>query len=291
MGTPIAAHLVKAGHDLTVFDRSSHAVERAVAGGASAATSAAEAVAGTACAFLSLPGPDDVEEAVTGRGGVLDANPRPERIVDLSTNSPRMVRQLHERCAAVGVVFLDAPVSGGRIKAETGELSVLVGALDEDFTAVEPLLRCFAREIFHVGPCGTGTVAKLVNNQIFLAAGVLVQEAYVLGAAAGLDPTTLHQIIRASSAGPYTALAPLLLGRSFDDVIFRLDIATKDLSLAMEAAGEYGVEAPTTAGALSVYRDALEAGLGAEVFHATLKRLEGAAGIELPPLNKRKAPS
>ena len=124
--------------------------------------------------------------------------------------------------------------------------------------------------MFHVGPAGAGTVAKLVNNQLFLAAAVLVQEAYVLGAAAGLDPAALHRIIRASSGGPYAALAPLLLGRDFDDVIFRLDIATKDLTLAVEAAGVHGVDAPVSAAALDVYRDALDEGLGGQAFHATL---------------------
>jgi 3-hydroxyisobutyrate dehydrogenase-like beta-hydroxyacid dehydrogenase len=291
MGAPVAAHLVNAGHDLRVFDLFPAAVEPVVAAGATAAASAAEAAVGAACVFLSLPAPGDVEAAVSGPGGVLDAEPRPERIVDLSTNSPAMVARLQQRCAEVGVGFVDAPVSGGRAKAQSGELSVLVGAGDDDFAAVEPLLECFAGEVFHVGPPGMGTVAKLVNNQLFLAAGELVQEAYVLGAAAGLEPSVLHRIIKASSAGPYAALAPLLLGRRFDDVIFRLDIAAKDLTLAVEAAGDYGVEVPATAAALSVYRDALEAGMGNEVFHATLKHLERAAGIELPPLTRTPRPS
>src|SRR4051794_40546153 len=120
----------------------------------------------------------------------------------------------------------------------------MAGGTDADLAAVEPLLQCFSAQVFHVGPPGAGTVAKLVNNQLFLAASVLVQEAYVLGAAAGLDPSELHRIIRASSGGPYAALAPLLLGRDFEDVIFRLDIATKDLALAVEAADANGVSAP-----------------------------------------------
>ena len=96
---------------------------------------------------------------------------------------------MHERCAAAGVGFVDAPVSGGKVKAESGELAVMLGGTDADVAAVEPLLEPFARQVFHVGPPGAGTVAKLVNNQLFLAASVLVQEAYVLGAAAGLEPS------------------------------------------------------------------------------------------------------
>ncbi len=282
MGAPIAGHLVAAGHDVRVYDRSPEAMARVA--GASPAGSAAAAAAGAACVFLSLPGPPEVSEAVEG---VLVADPLPTRIVDLSTNSPDVVRRLHERCAAAGVRFVDAPVSGGRIKAESGELAVLVGGDDVDVAAVEPLLQPFAAQVFHVGPPGTGTVAKLVNNQLFLAAAVLVQEAYVLGAAAGLEPSKLHRIMRASSAAPYATLAPLLLGRDFDDVIFRLDIATKDLTLAVETATTQGVTVPVSEAALDVYRAALEAGLGSKAFHATLTEIERRAGIELPALKRR----
>jgi 3-hydroxyisobutyrate dehydrogenase len=282
MGAPMARHLVAAGHDVRVYDRSPDAVASVT--GATPAASAADAAAGAACVFLSLPGPSDVEQAV---GDVLDADPLPAYVVDLSTNSPGVVRSLHERCAAAGVRFVDAPVSGGRIKADSGELAVLVGGSNEDVAAIEPLLEPFAGQVFHVGPPGAGTVAKLVNNQLFLAAAVLVQEAYVLGAAAGLEPSDLHAIIRASSAGPYAALAPLLLGRDVDDVVFRLDIATKDLTLAMETAAAHGVPTPVSQAALDVYRAAVDAGFGAKAFHATLAEIERAAGIELPALKRR----
>lgn len=286
MGSPIAAHLVAAGHDLWVFDRSPDAMAALVAAGATAASSAADAAAGAAVVFLSLPGPDDVEAAVIGAGGVLAADPRPTRVVDLSTSSPAVVRRLHERCAADGVTFVDAPVSGGRVKAESGGLSVMVGADEADVAELRPVLDLFAAEVFHVGPCGAGTVAKLVNNQLFLAAAVLVQEAYVTGAAAGLDPAALHPILKASSSAPYVALAPLLLGRNFDDVIFRADIAAKDLTLAVDAAQELGVDAPVTTAALAAYRDAIRDGQGARAFHVTLQSIEQTAGLELPPLTR-----
>jgi 3-hydroxyisobutyrate dehydrogenase-like beta-hydroxyacid dehydrogenase len=283
MGAPIAGHLVAAGHDVHVFDRVA-AAARAVEG-ATVAADAASAAAGADCVFLSLPGPDDVAGAV---GELLCADPLPPTIVDLSTNSPAVVADLHARCAAAGAAFVDAPVSGGRIKAVSGELSVLVGGDEAAAVAVRPLLDCFAAQVFHVGPSGAGTVAKLVNNQLFLAAAVLVQEAYLLGAAAGLDPSTVHGILRASSAGPYAALAPLLLGRQFDDVLFRLDIAAKDLGLAVETARAHGVDVPASAAALEVYRAALAAGLGDKAFHATLLQLEAAAGRALPPLRRPK---
>jgi 3-hydroxyisobutyrate dehydrogenase-like beta-hydroxyacid dehydrogenase len=289
MGAPMARHLVAAGHGVRVFDRRADAM--ADVAGATPTTSATAAAAGADCVFLSLPGPDDVETAVVGAEGVLAADPAPAFVVDLSTSSPQLARRLHERCAAVGIGFVDAPVSGGKVKADSGELSVMAGGDDDALAAVEPLLQAFSAQVFHVGPAGAGTIAKLVNNQLFLAAGVLVQEAYVLGAAAGLEPAAVHRIVRASSGGPYAALAPLLLGRAFDDVIFRLDIATKDLALAVETAAEHGVEVPTTAAALDVYRAALDEGLGAKAFHATLEHVERTAGITLPVLTREPRPS
>lgn len=286
MGAPMAMHLVRAGHDVVVFDHVADAARRVAEAGATVATSAAEAAAGAACVFLSLPGPDDVAAAVTGADGILAADPLPAHVVDLSTNSPDVVRRLHGLCAAVGIGFVDAPVSGGRMKADTGELSVLVGGSDGHVAAVTPLLESFAGQVFHVGPSGAGTVAKLVNNQLFLAASVLVQEAFVLGAAAGLEPSVLQPILKASSAGPYALLAPLLLGRAFDDVIFRLDIATKDLTLAVQAAHDHGVAVPATEAALGVYRAAADAGLGTKAFHATLQALEQTAGLELSALTR-----
>ena len=284
MGAPMARHLVVAGHGVRVFDRSAEAM--AAVAGAMSTSSAAAAAAGTECVFLSLPSPDDVETAIVGSEGVLAADPAPAFVVDLSTSSPQLARRLHERCATVGIGFVDAPVSGGRVKADSGELTVMAGGDDDALAAIEPLLEAFAAQVFHVGPAGAGTIAKLVNNQLFLAAGVLVQEAYVLGAAAGLDPATVHGIVRASSAGPYAVLAPLLLGRAFDDVIFRLDIATKDLALAVETAAEHGVDVPLSAAALAVYHAALDEGLGSKAFHATLEHIERAAGITLPALTR-----
>ncbi|MET0326490.1 MAG: NAD(P)-dependent oxidoreductase, partial [Ilumatobacteraceae bacterium] len=237
------------------------------------------------------PGPAEVEAAVLGAGGILAAVPRPTRVVDLSTSSPAVVHRLHQRCAADGIAFVDAPVSGGRAKAETGELSVMVGADEADVDALRPLLELVAAQVFHVGPWGAGTVAKLVNDQLFLAAAVLVQEAYVTGAAAGLDPAVLHPILEASSSAPYVALAPLLLGRDFDDVTFRLDIAAKDLTLAVDAAQELGVDAPVTTAALSAYREAVRDGEGARAFHVTLRSIEETAGLELPPLTRTPGPS
>jgi 3-hydroxyisobutyrate dehydrogenase-like beta-hydroxyacid dehydrogenase len=288
MGAPIARRLVGAGHEVHVVDPVPVAVAALADHGAIAAADAVAAASGSDVVFLSLPGPDEVRAVVIGDAGILRAESRPRYVVDLSTNSPDVVAQLATACSDAGVTFVDAPVSGGVAKAEAGELSVMVGATDGDHAELEPLLTAFASVVFLVGPTGAGTIAKLVNNQLFLGAAVVVQEAYLLAAAHGLEPTDLHPIIKASSAGPYAALAPLLLGRRFDDVVFRLDIAAKDLSLAVEAADAVGVATPVTAAAAAVYADAVGDGFGRLVFHATLKELEQRSGREVPALVRRR---
>ena len=291
MGAPIARRLLGAGHTVRVADRSPDAADVLVDDGAERCDHPEEVAAGAHTVFCSLPGPDEVRTCVVGDHGVLATDPLPRFVVDLSTNEPATVRDLATRCDAAGVTFVDAPVSGGAAKAVTGELSVMLGARADAVPELDPLLRSFATEVFHVGDVGTGTVAKLVNNQLFLAGEVLVQEAYLLAAAHGLDPADLHEVVRASSGGTYAALAPLLLSRRFDDVIFRLDIAAKDLRLARDAARDAGVDVPTTEGALTVFEAAVAAGHGGSVFHATLLELEQRAGIAVPPLVRRRRAS
>ena len=286
MGHPMAANVVAAGHAVRVHDVVPGATDRLVRLGALDTPSPAAAASGADVVLLSLPGPAEVRTAVLGTDGVLTADPLPRMVVDLSTNSPGTVAELAEQCTRRGVTFVDAPVSGGVARAETGTVAVLVGGDPESFEAIHPILTAIGREILHVGPCGAGTVAKIVNNQLFLAGAVAVQEAYVLGAALGMSPTDLHQVVAASSAAPYAKLAPLLLGRAFDDVIFRLDIAAKDLHLAVASADEAGVDVPLTRAAADVYAAAVDHGDARLVFHATLRELERRADIELPPLRR-----
>jgi len=287
MGGPMAARLLGAGHDVRVHDAVAAATAPLVAAGATAWPSAAGAAAGARVAMLSLPGPAEVEAVVTGPDGVLAADPLPRVVVDLSTNAVPMVRRLRERCGAVGVVFIDAPVSGGVAKARDGTLTVMVGAEPDELDDVREVLGAIGSDLFHVGPSGSGAIAKLVNNQLFLAAAVLVQETYLVAGALGMEPSAVHRIVGASSAAPYVKLAPLLLSRRFDDVVFRLDIAAKDVRLALASAEVEGVDVPLTRAASEVYDTAVAAGDGALAFTATLRELERRAGIELPPLRRQ----
>jgi 2-hydroxy-3-oxopropionate reductase len=289
MGAPMAARLLAAGFDVRVHDAAACATAALVEAGATAWPSPAQAAAGAPLVMLSLPGPHEVEAVVVGPDGVLTATPVPRYVVDLSTNAVPTVRALRARCAADVVTFIDAPVSGGVEKARDGALSIMVGAEPEELEDVREALNAIGSEIIHVGPPGAGAIAKLVNNQLFLGASVLVQEAFVLAGALGLAPADVDRILAASSARPYARLAPLLLGRRFDDVVFRLDIAAKDVRLALSAADGARVDVPLTRAASSVYDTAVIAGDGELAFTATLRELERRSGMELSALRRPRS--
>jgi 3-hydroxyisobutyrate dehydrogenase-like beta-hydroxyacid dehydrogenase len=282
MGRPIARRLIDAGHELVVFDLSASASTALAEDGARVVDSPAQVAEACRVVFTSLPGPSEVEEAVTGPQGILARAHDGDIHVDLSTNSYEAVRRLQELEVRVGVQLIDAPVSGGVAGLERGTLAVMASGDRAAFERIEPLLHCFSKKVFHLGDVGTGTLTKLVNNLIFLCGGVLVQEGLVLAEKAGLDSRQLLRVLKESSANSYTGLAGLFLGRDFENVIFKLGIAEKDVALALESARELGVPMPLTEAGHAVYQRSREAGLGDEVFYATLKTLERAAGIELP---------
>jgi 3-hydroxyisobutyrate dehydrogenase-like beta-hydroxyacid dehydrogenase len=286
MGSPIARRLIKAGHPLVVFD-----VEQAEAGsweglGARFAASAADVAAGAGIVFLSLPGPREVEAVVLGPSGLMEGAQAGDVIVDLSTNAFATVTALALEAARSGVAFVDAPVSGGVAGAVKGTLAVMAGGEASAVERVTPLMSAFAANVFPLGASGMGSIAKLVNNQIFLTASAAVQEGFVLAAKAGLDSARMLEILKASSAAGYVGLAPLFLRRGFDNVTFKLALAAKDLDVALQSARALGVPMPASQGAATTYHDAIAKGLGEQVFFATLRVLEEDARTEVAQLAK-----
>ena len=150
----------------------------------------------------------------------------------------------------------------------------MLGGSNEAVAVVSPFLKSFCENIFHVGQVGAGAIAKLVNNQIFLTGAIAVQEGLVLAKKAGIDESTLLKILNSSSAKVYAGLAPLFLNREFEKVVFRLDIASKDMDVALDSAKELGFEMPTTQAASQTYRRAISQGLGEKVFYATLSTID-----------------
>ncbi len=286
IGSPMAMRIIDAGHRLQVFDLNVEATRAHQDKGASRAASLQALAATCSIILLSLPGPKQIEQVMLGADGVLAHAARGTTIVDLSTNAIALNRRIAAEAASRGMHYLDAPVSGGRVGAIAGKLAVMVGGDRAAFDAVRDLIACFGENIFYLGEAGAGTLTKLINNQIFLAASVLVQEGFVMGAKAGMDPATVLDVLKVSSAGSVVGRAGLFLSRKFESDIFALSIASKDIDVALASAQDLGVEMPMTTAAAAVYHRALAEGLGAQDFYATVKVLEATAGVSVPALHK-----
>lgn len=284
MGAPMVRRLLEAGHEVCVCDLRAEATSPLADAGAHVLASPREVAARCRVVMSSLPGPPQIEAAVRGADGLLAGASAGDVHVDLSTSSWDMVQRIAALEAEAGVHYVDAPVSGGTMGAAQGTLTVMASGDAAAIERAEPLLRAFSRNVFRLGTSGTGTVVKLINNAIFLCAGLLAQEGFVLGARAGLEPRRLLEILKVSSGGMYAGLAETTLARDFERAFFSLSLAEKDVALALESARALAVPMPVTSAAHQTYVQALAQGLGAQVFFATLQSVERGAGVEVPKL-------
>jgi 3-hydroxyisobutyrate dehydrogenase len=270
MGKPMAANLIKAGHQLSVFDLSQAAVDEMAELGAEPAGTSAAAVAGADVAITMVPSSPNVEAAVLGPGGVLDGL-RPGRVlIEMSTIDPLVTRRVAAAAAERGVKMLDAPVSGSLPKAIDGTLTIMVGGPKEAFDACLPILQRMGENIFHVGEVGMGETVKLCNNLIAAISQVAVSEAFALGVAAGVDPKVLHQVVSKSSGDCWVLRTrpphPGLVENAPVDQNwapgFMADLMLKDVGLALSLA--HGVGATSILGALTqqLYAATSKAGHG-----------------------------
>ena len=203
MGLPMAVNLVKKGFTVTAFDLNPAAVQAAAGAGMTAAASAAEAVAGADLVITMLPSSPHVESAFTGDGGVLMAARKGTLCVDMSTIDPAVTRRLAAAAAERGLRFVDAPVSGGVPRATDGTLAIMVGGAPADFEAARPALAAMGANVIHVGPVGSGEVAKLCNNLIAGVAAVAVSEAFRIAEGFGVDPKVITEVIAKSSGNTW----------------------------------------------------------------------------------------
>ncbi|HTX07825.1 MAG TPA: NAD(P)-dependent oxidoreductase [Solirubrobacteraceae bacterium] len=263
MGGPMCRNIVRAGFDVLAYDLSSDAVRACTAAGAGAAGSIAELAGAADVIFSSLPMPSDVEAAALGAGGVA-AHARPgTAYFDLSTNSPAAARRIAAELERGGIAMFDAPVSGGPAGAEAGTLALMVGGDEALFDEHRTLLETIGSNVIYVGPIGSGLVVKLINNLLGLVSVAAACEGLMLGAQAGVDVRVLDSVIRCSSgdSGAYRALADRALSGDYA-AAFALDLAYKDVHLALELADELGVPAPLGASTHNLMRMARGMGLG-----------------------------
>jgi len=201
MGNPMAANLVKAGHQLTVHDLRRESATNLLEMGATWADTPKGVVPGNEVVFTSLPVPRDVEAVVLGENGVMETAGPGSVYMDLSTNSPTAIRRIHDTCAERGVTVLDAPVSGGTYGAAAGTLAVMVGGDKAIYDRMKPTLDAIGTHVVYCGPIGNGMVCKICNNLLSMGIGVLMAESLTMGVKAGVDLGVLADVIANSSGG------------------------------------------------------------------------------------------
>jgi len=241
MGGSMALNAQKGGHTLVVHDMRKEAGTPHVDAGARWADTVAEVGRSAEVVLTSLPGPKEVEAVAEG---LIEAMPAGSAWFDLSTNSPTVVRRLHERFAKKGIAVLDAPVSGGPSGAKSGKLALWVGGERDVFDRFRPVLDAIGDQVLYIGSIGAGSVAKLVHNCAGYAMQLALVEVFTMGVKAGVEPLALWAAIRQGALGrkrSFDRIGDQFLQGKFDPPNFALALAHKDVTLATELGREVGV--------------------------------------------------
>jgi 3-hydroxyisobutyrate dehydrogenase len=281
MGRPMAANLIKKGFTVTAYDASAEALAAIVTLGAAKAGSSADAARVSDVVITILPSSANVVAAYLGEGGVLEGAAAGRLCVDMSTIDPATSRLVAATASQRGLRFIDAPVSGGVPRAEDGTLAIMVGGDGTDVDEARPVLAAMGATIIHVGPVGSGEVAKLCNNLIAGVAAVAVSEAFRIAEGFGVDPKVLTDAISKSSGNTFVmehmhpvpglvAAAPA--NRDYAPG-FTTDLMAKDLGLAVNAARELRVPVVVAPAAQQVLRLASSHGYGRKDFSSVYEFL------------------
>ncbi|MBV9249589.1 MAG: NAD(P)-dependent oxidoreductase [Acetobacteraceae bacterium] len=283
MGGPMCRNIIRnTNHQVVVFDLNPDAVKTCTDLGASAGSSVADVSAGCDVVITSLPIPRIVEEVALGPGGIAECAERGTVFIDLSTNSPATARRLAEGMKAKGLPMLEAPVSGGTARAKDGTIVIMVGGDQATFESQLPLLKSFSGEVIHVGEIGFGSTAKLINNMLAFCNSAAAAEALMIGKRSGIDLHKLDQVIRNASgfSTGYANMAGKAMKGEFA-ATFALDLAHKDLRLALEMADELGVPGLIAPQVMNLMRMARGMGLGSSDSCSIIKVYEAALGTEV----------
>lgn len=265
MGAPMARHLAQAGHEVSVYNRTAAtALEWVAAHGGQAFPSPAEVAAASDIVFLCVGNDDDVRQVMLGDGGVLDGAHESLIVVDHTTTSAGLAVDMALSCAAHGVTFVDAPVSGGQAGAENGILTVMCGASDDaTFEAVAPVIDAYSRSCVRLGGHGAGQLAKMVNQICIAGLVQALSEGIAFASNAGLDP---HAVLDVISKGAAQSWQMENRGHTMADNKFDFGFAVewmvKDLSYVVEEARSNGSLVPVTEQVLGYYRELLDNGKG-----------------------------
>jgi 3-hydroxyisobutyrate dehydrogenase len=281
MGIGMSLNILKAGHEVTVHNRTRQKEEAVAKEGARRAESPRQAAEGAEIIITMVSDTPDVEAVVMGEDGVIQGAPQGAIVIDMSTISPAATRQMAAQLGKKGIKMLDAPVSGGPEGAQNGTLAIMVGGEPADFEKASPILEIMGKTVTHVGPIGAGQITKAINQILISGTYLTVAEGLTLGMKAGLD---MEKVIQAISGG--AASSWVLHNRGINVVNntyplgFRVRLHHKDLKIALDTARELEAMLPATALVAQIENGLIARGYGDDDVSAIGRSIREQSGLE-----------
>jgi len=282
MGKPMVKNLLKAGHEVVVYDVVPAGVQEVVAAGAKAAASSKAVAEQCALIITMVPNSPHVKAAILGPNGVLEGAKAGSLVVDMSSIDPTVSKEVGAELAKKKIRFVDAPVSGGEPKAVDGTLSIMCGGATADVDEAVPIMKCMGASVVLCGAVGAGNVTKLANQIVVALNIAALSEAMVLATKAGVDPQLVFDAIKGGLAGStvMNAKAPMMLDRNIKPG-FRINLHIKDLDNAMAAGHAVGVPLPLTGQAREIMEALKIDGMGDADHSAIVRYYEKLAKAEV----------
>ncbi len=284
MGASMATNVIKGGHTLVVHDLRPETAKPHLAAGAAWADTPRQVAEASEVVLTSLPGPPEVEAVALGEQGLLAGMSAGKVYLDLSTNSPTVMRKIHAKFAERGIAVLDAPVSGGPRGARSRKLAIWVGGDEAVLQRVRPVLEAMGDQVIRVGAIGAGSVAKLVHNMTTYCVQTALAEVFTLGVKAGVEPLDLWQAVRYGATGrqrTFDRLADGFLRGAYDPPNFALRLAHKDVSLAVALGREHRVPMRVANLVLEEMTEALNRGWAERDSRSPMLLQEERAGVQV----------
>jgi len=279
MGKPMAKNLIKAGHELHVFDRRKETLDEMAAAGAVICGSSAETVDGVDLVLTMLPNSPHVKSVMLEDDKLAEKMPKTATFIDMSSINPVASREIAAELAKYGIDMMDAPVSGGQPKAIDGTLAFMVGGKEETFNKFKPVLEAMGSSVVLCGDVGAGNVTKLCNQTIVAVNIAALAEAMQMGQMCGVEPEKIFNAIKGGLAGStvMNAKAPMMMDQNFQPG-FRIDLHIKDLSNVVDAAKTVDAPIPLTQAVLEMMKVLHHDGCGSDDHSALLKYYQKLTG-------------
>ena len=283
MGHHMATNILyKGNYHLVVHDICKEAASSLIKEGAEWADTPAQVASMCDVVITCLPTPQSVEEVVYGKNGLKDGWKQGDIYIDMSTNSPSLIRRIAQDARLSGVTVLDAPVSGGTTGAQAGTLTIMIGGDPSALNKVRGILETMGKKIVHVGDVGCGNIAKLINNMISLVCNSVSAEAFLLGKKAEINPKVLWEIVTSSTGDNWCVRRyPNTTFKGNFEPGFKISLACKDIGLAINLGNETGISLPLAIEVKKELQKAMEEGFSDKDVDAVILPMEKAAGVKV----------